>query len=254
MKVLHFLVVLLIVSKIGLAGTIDPNIVDQKYIDYANGFPFVGQFIGVNKDKQQILGSVVAHKEDVIITAAHVIEGSTLSWVYINGHLIKIKQQAIHENYKSNIFGYNDIAIGILEKNINLTWYPDLYEQTDEIDKICSLSGFGITGTFNTGAVISDNKKRAGSNKIDSIEKGLLICSPSKINKTSLEFLIASGDSGGGLFIGNRIAGIHSCVMTTKGSPNSSYGNESGHTRISDHTMWIRKNIKILKAIPNEKK
>ena len=231
------------------AGTIDPNNQDQKYLDYATGFPFVGQFVGVTHNKTPVFGSIVAYKDDIILTAAHVFEDSSLCWVYINGHLIKIKNHIVHEKYSPNVFGYCDIAVGILDKNIGLKWYPELYEDRDEISKICSLSGFGLTGTFNTGAIISDSKQRAGSNKIDNIDRGLLVCTPSISPKTSLEFLIASGDSGGGLFIGNRLAGIHSCVMADNKSPNSNYGTESGHTRISDHISWIKSTIKALKDI-----
>jgi secreted trypsin-like serine protease len=59
-----------------------------------------------------------------------------------------------------------------------------------------------------------------------------------------LEFLIASGDSGGGLFIDNKLAGIHSCVMTVGKNPQSKYGEESGHTRISNFIEWIEDNRK----------
>jgi len=98
-----------------------------------------------------------------------------------------------------------------------------------------------------TGANNHDSKKRAGSNFIDRIEKDLLICSPSKRNDknfTSLEFLIASGDSGGGLFIDTKLAGIHFCVMVTGKNPQSKYGEESGHTRISNFIEWINENKK----------
>lgn len=237
-----------------LAGTIDPTVKDQKYLEYAEGFPFVGQYLGIGSDGNPILGSAVAYMDDIVLTAAHVVEDSKSSFIHINGLLIKVKKHIVHEKYRTNAYGYFDIAVIILDKNIGLKWYPRLYESQDEISKICSLSGFGKTGTFKTGATILDSKQRAGSNKIDSIDRGLLICTPSTGPKTALEFLIASGDSGGGLFIDGRIAGIHSCVIGIGKKSNSEYGSESGHTRISDHIEWIRKNINILKAIQHEKK
>jgi hypothetical protein len=254
MKILHCLAVFILFSGGLLAGTIDPSVQDQKYIEYAEGFPFVGQYIGVGPNSQPIIGSVVAHMDDIVLTAAHVVENSSSSFIHINGNLIKVKKHIVHEKYRTNVYGYFDIAIAILEKKIGLEWYPDLYERKDEVSQICSLSGFGKTGTFHTGAIILDSKQRAGSNRIDSIDRGLLVCTPSVSGRTALEFLIASGDSGGGLFINNRIAGIHSCVMGMGKLSNSEYGSESGHTRISDHTQWIRDNIHILKAIPHEKK
>jgi len=254
MKILRFLVALVFFSGSLLAGTIDPNTKDEEYLDYATGFPFIGQFMGISSDNNPISGSVVAYKDDIILTAAHVIENSHNSLVHINNKIIKIKKHIVHEKYHTNVYGYFDIAVGLLDNSIDLKFYPELYENKDEISKICSLSGFGKSGNFKTGAVFFDNKQRAGSNKIDYIDRGLLVCTPSGHNKTALEFLIASGDSGGGLFIGNRLAGIHSCVMAVGKLSNSEYGSESGHTRISDHVTWIRDNINLLRAEANEKK
>ena len=105
--------------------------------------------------------------------------------------------------------------------------------------------GYGITGNFNTGAKVSDGKKRAGSNVIDYIEKHILVCSASKPGNriTELEFLISNGDSGGGLFIDQKLAGINSGIMCSDKKLDSSYGDESCHTRISIHRDWIIKTI-----------
>ena len=99
-------------------------------------------------------------------------------------------------------------------------------------------------GTFESGVIKSDNKRRGGSNKIAYIDKQLLMCDIShkgSKNCTSLEFLIGSGDSGGGLFIDGKLAGINSCVVATDRRPNSSYTDESGHTRVSQFLEWIKK-------------
>jgi len=124
-----------------------------------------------------------------------------------------------------------------------LDFYPDLYETEDEVGKLCSISGYGFYGTFDTGAISSDENGRAGTNMIDYIDNDLLICSPSRPDRTTeLEFIIATGDSGGGLFIEGRLAGINSCVLARDNKPNSSYTDESGHTRISKYKEWIRDN------------
>jgi hypothetical protein len=68
------------------------------------------------------------------------------------------------------------------------------------------------------------------------------------MSKTELEFLIASGDSGGGLFIDNKLAGINSCVMAVDKKPDSTYNDESGHTRISKFIGWIKENIEKKRA------
>jgi secreted trypsin-like serine protease len=73
------------------------------------------------------------------------------------------------------------------------------------------------------------------------MERSCLICSISGGKKTELEFLIASGDSGGGLFLDGKLAGINSFVSAEDGKTNSSYGDESGHTRISLYREWIER-------------
>jgi hypothetical protein len=94
-----------------------------------------------------------------------------------------------------------------------------------------------------TGYAVSDGLKRAGSNIVDRVEGGLLVCSVSSGRRTSLEYLITPGDSGGGLFIGNELAGIHSIIMRNAGSPSGRYGDESGHTRLTLHRDWILEQI-----------
>jgi hypothetical protein len=229
-----------------IGGTIHPEAKDEQHRKYAEGFPFVGQLFGLTYDGFEYHGSCVAYNDFVIITAAHVLNEGVITHMIINNKKLKIKEKVIHEDFKTKEFGPNDIALCLIEEKIGLSWYPDLYSGRDELNKICSISGFGLTGDFVKGAHILDGKKRAGSNKISSINNGLLICDPSRFNKTSLEFFIAPGDSGGGLFIKNDLAGINSCISAIGRHSKSDYGSESGHTRISDHVDWIKKNTKRL--------
>jgi hypothetical protein len=244
------LVLFLIFSSIIIseAGTIDPNTPDSKYTEYASGFPFIGKLIGKSLDDKPFIASAVAYSDDIFFTAAHVLDNNKECYIQINNKIITMKDFIQHENYNTNVFGYNDISIGMLSNKIELSWYPSLYEDQNEMGQICSLSGFGMTGDFINGVTKSDSLQRAGSNRIDKIDRGLLICNPSaNRHKTSLEFLIASGDSGGGLFIGNKLAGIHSCVIADGRPSRSEYGTESGHTRVSDHHKWIKDSIAKLK-------
>ena len=128
------------------------------------------------------------------------------------------------------------------EKDLSLDAYAELYTDKDETGKICGIAGYGITGTFEQGSILSDSQKRGGSNRINYIDKHLLICNLTD-TYTPIEFLIASGDSGGGLFINQKLAGINSCVIAADKNPNSNYGDESGHTRISEYTQWIEETI-----------
>lgn len=238
MKTILFLVISWIGYSIILAGTIDPNIDDQHYLNYGEKFKCVVSLCGTEKDDQLYCASGVVIKPNWVLTAAHVIKNAKTGHIFANNNKIEVLTFIPHSNFESDNFGYYDIGLVYCENNIELDFYPELYTGSDEVGKVCSLSGYGIKGTFITGSKIGDNKKRAGSNRVVEIERQLVICNL-KDSNTSMEFLISSGDSGGGLFIDKKLAGIHSCVIATDGNTNSNYSDESGHTRISQHLEWI---------------
>lgn len=223
-------------------GTIDPSVSDSKYLEYGQKHKCVLPIIGVSEDNKPYKASCVVIKNNWIITAAHVIKSTTKNFVIFNNDNIEVEIAAYHTDYQDKVFGMHDIAVARLSKNINLDFYPELYDTQDEVGKINSQAGFGFTGTFATGAYKYDAKIRAGSNIVDSIEKTMLVCSNTG-KKTQLEFLISSGDSGGGLFIDKKLAGIHSCIWSTDGTLNSDYGDVSGHTRVSVYIKWINDTI-----------
>ena len=246
---LCLLFVLMINGGICYSGTIDPNTSDQKYIKYAENFHYVGKLCGIDSNGNKFCASAVAIDDNHILTAAHVVNNAESCYLYINNKKICIPKFIINKNFEGQ-FGTGDIAIGYCEEDIGLKFYPELYTSDDEVGKLCSIAGYGITGNFKTGSTLSDNKKRAGSNTIDNVYLNLLVCTPSKqTNKdyTELEFIIAPGDSGGGLFIDNKLAGINSCVMAIDRAPSSSYGDESCHTRISKFIEWIKENRNVKK-------
>lgn len=228
-------------------GTIDPQNKDNQHIEYAQGFKCVYKICGNYNDASNTFfyASAVAIEPEWILTAAHVVKNAKSGYITQgDGQKYVIKKFIHHKDFKENQFGYYDIALCQLDHKLSLDFYPELYDKDDEVGKICSISGFGDTGSFATGVSISDGRKRAGSNIIDQLDRHLLICTPSTTNrKTQLEFIIANGDSGGGLFISNKLAGINSCVISSDKKTDSSYGDECGHTRISVFKEWIFKTI-----------
>jgi len=238
--------ILIVLSNTSIyAGTIDPKISDNKYLEYAESFECVGKLCGSYKDGSKFCASAVAISDSIILTAAHVVDNAKECYIYINDKQILIEKFIVNKDFKFEEVGIGDIAIGFCKTPIGLKNYPELYTE-DPIGKVCSISGFGITGTFITGAIKSDNKKRAGNNFAEELYKTTIVCNvskPSEKNYTELEFLIASGDSGGGLFIDGKLAGINSFVSTIDGDPNSTYVDESHHTNISNYIDWIRLNL-----------
>lgn len=229
------------------AGTRDPLVSDSKHIEYGQKFKYVYKVCGIYENGKLFCGSAVVIDKRWALTAAHVIKDCKTSTIGDDkDQKIYVEKVFIHNLFDEDNIGSPDIALLYLEQQVVLDFYPSLYEKKDEEKKNCSISGFGRTGTFKTGATNFDDKKRAGSNTVEYIEADRLVCIASKRSEkpTELEFLIASGDSGGGLFIDGRLAGINSMVMAVDKKPDSSYGDESAHTRISSHIGWIRETMR----------
>ena len=229
-----------------LAGTIDPSVPDSKYVQYGKKHECVVQICGeypkqsIDGNKVCFLASSVIVRPRVVLTAAHVVEEAENMYIKLRDEEIKISTAIILKAYDKTKFGPFDLAICHLEKDAFIDFYPELYSKDDEVGKVCSISGFGMTGNYRYGAKVHDGIKRAGSNIIDEICSGMLSCSVNKKPYTELEFLIANGDSGGGLFIDQKLAGINSTIMTEKGGTlNSDLQDQSCHTRISLHKPWL---------------
>lgn len=227
-----------------MAGTIDPKVPDEKYIKYGVQHKCVVHLFGKYREgDQEFSATAVAIKPNWIVTAAHVVKGSKELSVRVGSKDFKVSRIIVKKEFNKDRVGHDDIALGYCSDDLGLDFYPDLYEGRDEQGKIVSICGYGMTGDFSTGAVRWDGKKRAGSNIIQRTEKNCLVCSVSD-KRTELEFLSASGDSGGGLFLGNKLAGVISFVSSDDGKTDSDYGDESAFTRISDYSGWINEEIK----------
>lgn len=245
-------VILVLWGAAAFAGTIDPNTPDEKYLEFGKQFPFVMRIRAVELKPVDPKSVVTWHASAVLIqphwvlTAAHVLDGVAAPTILDNAKPAKeypLTYTVVHSLFNADKNGYYDIALGYSEKDFGLDFYPELNTDTDEVGKTVTLAGFGFHGTFRTGLSVSDGKRRAGSNKISSLERSVLVCDPSQKNRTALEFLITPGDSGGGLFIGNKLAGIHSFLMAKDGKPNGTYTDESAHTRISLYADWVNSQI-----------
>jgi len=244
-------------------GTIRSDVEDSEYVEYGKKHKCVKRIAGFNitpSGPSTFTGSCVVIHPRIVITAAHVIMGADGLIVLdqdnegettYNRILFSVFPESFHKG-NGNILRMErwDIAICLLEKDIDLDFYPELYDGRDEVEKICSIAGYGMTGVWDHGGISRGNKvdgiKRAGSNVIDNIENEMLVCSVGKGKNTSLEIMIASGDSGGGLFIDKKLAGINSSVKTChddKNPSNSDCNDMSSHTRVSTHVKWIKEAV-----------
>lgn len=246
-KILPILLVVCSIMGTIFGGTIDPGTQDQKYIDYGSKFKNVVRLCCKDSGGLFGCGSGVVIDKHWILTAAHIVYNCNDCSIKLDDKKYIITKVFVPKGYKSEVFGKDDIALCYTEEEIIMDFYPEIYDTDDEVGKVCSMAGWGFTGNFNTGAIHHDGKRRGGSNVIERFERSVLVCSPSRRGRvhhhTELEFLIASGDSGGGLFIGNKLAGIHSSVLAIDKKPDSTYTDESCHTRLSIYREWIKETI-----------
>lgn len=241
--------VFLSMSCIAESGTRDSLVPDEKYLSYGEKHKCVVPIYGQcncdeTKTPHSFSASAVVIRPQWVITAAHVVKGKNDVMIKVGTKDIKIKRVIVNENFEESKLGMYDIALCESEDDIGFVSYPELYKKKDEQGKIASICGYGVTGTFGTGATSTDGRKRAGANMIERMENHVMICvKESNKRKTNMDFLISHGDSGGGLFIDQKLAGVNSFVTASDGKPDSSYGDESGHTRVSLFVDWIHSTI-----------
>lgn len=238
------------------AATTDPYVPDSKYIEYGEKYECVLPIAGIyaNELNSSFRASCVVISEYYIMTAAHVVNGSITQHVIKDNKAYPCSIVAIHSKFDPKKLGQHDIAIARLQRPIKLDFYPELYIKKDEANKICGIAGYGHFGTYIEGYSLDkfDNKRRAGSNIVSIVREYTLGFSVKDKPQTSLEMLICPGDSGGGLFIDQKLAGINSYVSANDGKANSNINDIGYSTRVSVYNEWIEKTKEIIEEIINE--
>lgn len=247
--VISILLTIFVLSN-SFSGTIRHDVDTQEYLDFGRKFFCVQKLVSVKENINEESSSAKQYSCVILnkhwcLTAAHVVEAETTCIkVIIDDKVHCIDKIIINANYdpQSKI---GDIALCFCSKGFGEnTREPKIYLDKIKMGDMCSIAGYGKYGDMQTGAKVIDNQKRAGSNKILYNYNDMVICDGSKLDPTVLEFLPNIGDTGGGLFIDGKLAGITCLIIGKDGQANSQYGDEVGFVEIYKYLEWINDYVK----------
>jgi secreted trypsin-like serine protease len=170
-------------------------------------------------------------------------------------------------NWNGDLTAGYDLAVVELNRAVTGIAAAVRYTGSSELNSLGTFVGYGRTGTGLTGATIFDGLERAGTNMLDGLYDNnpriltadfdsphtASASSQGSSTPTNLEYMIAPGDSGGGLFIntttGAELAGVNSFGAAYDGHFNARYGDISGDIRVSLFNGWIDQAISSLMAL-----
>jgi len=258
------------------AGIIDDNALDADHQNLANQSQYdaVGTVFRLNNQSQLVVDSSgILLNENWVLTAAHteVAKGRAGSTFEVNGEVRNVIDAIQHPSFIDIEDGW-DLGLLKLDAPINNVTPAQLYTGTAAslVGETLTYVGYGRSGTGSTGDTIAAGTKRAGNNKGDQLGYTLNPGQPDEIIYSNQiifadmddppgglpygnpvgsniainnEYLIALGDSGGGLFFEDNgqhfLTGVHSLLFNFDPFNELGYGDMMGSTTIELALNWI---------------
>ncbi len=258
-------VALAVLAGQSLGGSIRHDVDPQAYLDLGanSAYSSVGH-IAFQDATGGYLASGTLIADNWVLTAGHVVAGTTSMDFTIGGQTISGTQFIPHPKWNGDLLTGYDIGLVKLASSVSGVAPATLYTGSNELGNNSVAVGYGLTGTGLTGATTYDGQKRGGENALDAFYRShprkapriILTDFDNPLNAgdnqygsaipLGLEYLIAPGDSGGGLFfdipgdgLGPLLAGVHSFIGSFDGETNADYGDIAGHIRVSQFGNWI---------------
>ena len=153
--------------------------------------------------------------------------------------------------------GKDDIALLELAAPVNGVTPIPFYDGKDEEsgDRIVTFVGQGFSGDGVTGPVVRDGRRRAATNRIETVKKNWLIfLFDAPPGGTDLEGISGPGDSGGPalMTLGKTtyLVGISSGQDDRATGKEGVYGVTEYYLRVSSYAEWIRNTIAAPRSNP----
>lgn len=259
------------------AGVRRDDVSDTPFLELAASalYQSVGR-LSFSVGSSSYLASGVLISPDWVLTAGHVVGGNDYLGGGINnltfsltagGSVLSFAASAwyAHPGWTTTqgdmLAGY-DLGLVRLESSVSAIQAASLYLSESLQIQAGTMVGYGATGTgvmgFQAGTA---GTKRAGQNMIEAQGDGVTIASSilfvdfdqpgtdaknvvGGIMPLPLEYLIAPGDSGGGLFVTENqqtfLVGISSFTWgILDGTADSTYGDVAGFTSTTSQLAWI---------------
>lgn len=257
---------LVLMTATATAGTIRHDRADSNYTSLAASYPAVGRLTWSG-----YICSATLIREDWVLTAGHCLDQTGLSasdWTFdlsdSGGGTHIGAERYLHPDWVSS---GGDLTVGADIALLQLSTAETVvnpatinYSNTTEVGRVATHVGYGRTGTGLTGMNAPSGTKRAGNNVVD-LDGNSVVGFNDKVlfedfdsgssgdnwsgsmTPQNLEYLIASGDSGGPMFIdfgsGEVVAGVHSFISSVDGNTDADYGDIAGSIRVSSYSTWI---------------